>query len=142
MPPASLAGLWNGVAYMSSGKIIYHFDGVIPISSPRRGDSIAEDVRENAGVSNIRDNGCLRYHHPGGSGNHPGPKRIGADGMVGPLTKIILYNEDPGLDIPHLLPVPTGDDRIEPGNAGKRQTAGHFISRGETISDLNEENRP
>ncbi len=141
MPPASLAGLWNGMAYVL-WKNFYHFEGVIPTSSPREailslkmyvktlGFPISEitavyDITTRAAVETIQARNGLE-----------------PDGMVGPLTKIILYNEDPGLDIPHLLPVPTGDDRIEPGNAGKRQTAGHFISRGETISDLNEENRP
>ena len=31
---------------------------------------------------------------------------LNADGMVGPLTKIVLYNEDRSLDIPRLISPP------------------------------------
>jgi general secretion pathway protein A len=107
VPPASLAGLWNGVAYIL-WKNYYHFDGVIPISSPGEvilslkmhlktlGFPIAEmtatyDATTRAAVETIQ----ARHG-------------LDADGMVGPLTKIVLYNEDRSLEMPRLTPTPKG----------------------------------
>jgi general secretion pathway protein A len=105
--PASLAGLWNGVAYVL-WKNYYHFEGVIPISSPGEvilslkmhlktlGFPIAEmtaayDTTTRAAVETIQ----ARHG-------------LDADGMVGPLTKIVLYNEDRSLEMPRLTPAPKG----------------------------------
>ncbi|WP_419659701.1 ExeA1: general secretion pathway protein A [Desulfosarcina variabilis str. Montpellier] len=101
--PASLAGLWNGVAYVL-WKNFYHFEGVIPVSSPGEviialkmhlktiGFPISEmtaayDITTRSAVETIQSRHGLN-----------------PDGMVGPLTKIVLYNEDRSLDIPLLIP--------------------------------------
>jgi general secretion pathway protein A len=103
VPPASLAGLWSGVAWIL-WKDFYQLEGVIPVSSPAEvilslkiylksmGFPIAEmtpayDDTTRAAVETIQ----ARHG-------------LDADGMVGPLTKIVLYNEDRSLDIPRLMP--------------------------------------
>jgi general secretion pathway protein A len=103
--PASLTGVWAGDARIF-WKNYYHYQGVIPISSP--GDSIlslklhlrnlgfpipemtaAFDVTTRLAIETIQ--------------NHYG---LDVDGMVGPLTKIALYNEDRSLNIPRLTAPP------------------------------------
>ena len=101
VPSSSLAGLWNGVAYIP-WKNFYNYTGIIPISSPgevivslkvhlrRLGFPMKEmnpayDSLTRLAVETIqRRNG------------------LDVDGMVGPMTKIVLYNEDQSLSTPHL----------------------------------------
>ncbi len=99
--PASLAGLWNGVAHIV-WKNYYNYTGIIPISSPGEvilslkvhltalGFSIEEltaayDTTTRVAVEAIQARNGLDV-----------------DGMVGPMTKIALYNEDPSLNGPRL----------------------------------------
>lgn len=105
--PASLATLWNGVAHIL-WKNHYNYLGVIPISSP--GEVILSlkvqlkalgfpvqqmtavyDAETRLAVESIQARNGLTV-----------------DGMVGPLTKIVLYNEDRSLDIPRLTDAPIG----------------------------------
>ena len=99
--PASLAGLWNGVAHVF-WKNYFNYTGVIPISSPgevilslkvhlkAKGFPIEEmtaayDTATRLAVETIQARNGLYV-----------------DGMVGPMTKIALYNEDPSLSGPRL----------------------------------------
>ncbi len=101
MPSASLSGLWNGVAHIF-WKNYYNYTGVIPISSPGEvvlslkvhlktlGYQIeamtpAYDTTTRLAVEMIQARNGLDV-----------------DGMVGPLTKIVLYNEDQSLNGPRL----------------------------------------
>ena len=98
---ASLAGLWNGVAHIF-WKNYFNYTGVIPISSPgevilslkvhlkAKGFPIeamtaAYDTTTRLAVETIQARNGLNV-----------------DGMVGPMTKIALYNEDPLLNGPRL----------------------------------------
>jgi len=99
--PASLAGLWNGVAHIF-WKNYFNYTGVIPISSPgevilslkvhlkAKGFPIeamtaAYDTTTRLAVETIQARNGLNV-----------------DGMVGPMTKIALYNEEPLLNGPRL----------------------------------------
>ncbi len=98
---ASLAGRWNGVAHIL-WKNYFNYTGVIPISSPgevilslkvhlkAKGFPIeamtaAYDTTTRLAVETIQARNGLNV-----------------DGMVGPMTKIALYNEDPSLNGPRL----------------------------------------
>jgi general secretion pathway protein A len=105
--PASLAGLWTGVAHIF-WKNYYNYQGVIPISSP--GEVILSlKVHLKA----------LGFPIPEMTAAYDTTTRhaveviqarhgLAVDGMVGPLTKIALYNDDPSLDIPRLAVAPHG----------------------------------
>jgi general secretion pathway protein A len=104
---ASLAGLWNGVAHVF-WKNFFNYKGVIPTTSTGEaiislkihlkalGFSIPEmtaayDTDTRMAVEEIQ----ARHG-------------LDADGKVGPLTKIVLYNEDKSLTIPRLVAVSRG----------------------------------
>ena len=105
--PASLAGLWNGVIYVL-WKNFYHFEGVIPISSPGEViialkmylKSLGFPISEMTAAYDIATRSAVETIQA----RHG----LDADGMVGPLTKIVLYNEDRSLDIPRLISIPGG----------------------------------
>jgi general secretion pathway protein A len=99
--PASLVGRWNGVAHIF-WKNYFNYTGVIPISSP--GEVIlslkvhlkalgfpiatmtaAYDTTTRLAVEAIQARNGLHV-----------------DGLVGPMTMIVLYNEDPSLNSPRL----------------------------------------
>ncbi|MEE4111748.1 MAG: AAA family ATPase, partial [Desulfobacteraceae bacterium] len=99
--PAWLTGRWNGVAHIF-WKNYFNYTGVIPISSPgevilslkaylkAKGFYIesmtaAYDTTTRLAVETIQARNGLNV-----------------DGLVGPMTKIVLYNEDPSLNGPRL----------------------------------------
>ena len=105
VPAVSLAGLWSGVAWIV-WKDFYHLQGVIPVSSPGEVVLSLKLYLKSLGFPvaqmNTDYDGTARAAVETIQARHG----LDADGMVGPLTKIVLYNEDRSLDIPHLIPVP------------------------------------
>ncbi len=102
IPLAAMADVWNGVAHIL-WKNYFNYTGVIPITSPDEviislkahlqsigfavGPLNAEyDVVTRAAVEAIQARNGLEV-----------------DGMVGPQTKIVLYNADKSLDVPRLV---------------------------------------
>lgn len=105
--PESLAGLWNGVAHIF-WKNYYDYTGVIPISSP--GDVILSlkihlkalgfPIEEMSAAYDITTRSAVETIQA----RHG----LAVDGMVGPQTKIALYNEDRSLTLPRLAGPPRG----------------------------------
>ncbi|BBO83492.1 ATPase AAA [Desulfosarcina ovata subsp. sediminis] len=108
VPADALDGLWSGVAHIF-WKNFHNYQGIIPdtasgeailalkVHLKSTGFAIAEmtpayDVTTRAAVEAIQ-------HRNG----------LVVDGKVGSQTKIILYNEDPSLNPPHLTDSPAGD---------------------------------
>ena len=105
--PASLAGLWNGVAYVL-WKNFYHFEGVIPISSPGEVIIALKVHLKTLGFPISEVNAAYDIATRSAVETVQARHGLNPDGMVGPLTKIVLYNEDRSLDIPRLVP-PSGE---------------------------------
>jgi general secretion pathway protein A len=99
--PSSLSELWNGVAHIF-WRNYFNYLGVIPISSPGevilslkvhlkamgfpiQAMTAAYDTTTRMAVETIQARNGLTV-----------------DGMVGPMTKIAIYNEDPSLNSPVL----------------------------------------
>lgn len=107
VPPSSLAGFWNGVIHIF-WKNYYNYQGVIPTSSP--GEAILSlkghlkalgfpipEMTAAYDTATRRAVEVIQARHG-----------LTVDGMVGPLTKIVLYNDDQSLDIPRLTVAPRG----------------------------------
>ena len=105
--PESLAGLWNGVAHIL-WKNYYDYAGIIPISSP--GDVILSLKMHLKTLGFPIEEMSAAYDIPTRSAIETIQARHGldVDGMVGPQTKIALYNEDLSLTVPRLASPPRG----------------------------------
>lgn len=113
--PASIAGFWNGVAHIF-WKNYYNYTGVIPISSP--GDVILSlkvhlkamgfPISEISAAYDIATRQAVQAIQA----RHG----LVVDGVVGPLTKIALYNEDRSLKVPQLVAVPSDEWLEERGH--------------------------
>jgi general secretion pathway protein A len=105
--PASLAGKWNGVAHIF-WKNYFNYTGVIPISSP--GEVILSLKMHLKALGFPVGEMTAGYDTTTRSAVEVIQARNGlaVDGMVGPLTKIVLYNEDPSLNTPRLAGIPPG----------------------------------
>ena len=103
--PAALAGLWNGVAYVL-WKNFYHFEGVIPITSPGEVIIALKMHLKTLGFPMSAMNAAYDIATRSAVETVQARHGLNPDGMVGPLTKIVLYNEDRSLDIPRLVPPP------------------------------------
>lgn len=101
VPYADILSHWNGVAYVL-WENFYHYRGIIPLHAA--GDSVITlkmHLRE-LGFKDLDINAA--YDDSTRSAVRAVQARHGipVDGYVGPLTKIVLYNEKTGLKIPHL----------------------------------------
>jgi general secretion pathway protein A len=105
--PASLAGLWNGVAHIL-WKNYFNYTGIIPISSP--GEVILSLKMHLKALGFPIEAMTAAYDTTTRSAIEVIQARHGleVDGMVGPLTKIALYNEDQSLKAPRLAGTPGG----------------------------------
>ena len=92
---------WSGVAYVL-WENFYHYRGVIPLNST--GDSVItlKMHLRDLGFTELSINAA--YDDATRSAVRAVQARHGipVDGYVGPLTKMVLYNEKKGLKIPHL----------------------------------------
>ncbi|PIE67180.1 MAG: hypothetical protein CSA23_05360 [Deltaproteobacteria bacterium] len=109
---ASLAGEWNGVALIF-WKNFFHDAGVIPITAS--GDAIVSLKMQLRKLGFSIDKMTAAYDMQTRQAVEALQTRHGldADGLVGPLTKIAIYNEDRTLDIPRLTMVSEKRQRIQ-----------------------------
>lgn len=101
LPPLSLVGMWNGIAYIL-WKNYFNYVGIIPISSP--GEAIISLKAHLKSLGFPIDEMTAAYDAITRQAVETIQAQSGldVDGMVGPLTKIALYNADQSLAVPRL----------------------------------------
>jgi general secretion pathway protein A len=100
--PDDVERLWTGRAYVPWTNF-FDYEGVTPISGGEQGVLSLKELLEKIG----------HRHLPPGPVFDPETESlikdiqkrydIPVDGLVGPLTKMVLYNQLPGLGIPHIV---------------------------------------
>ncbi|MFO7837941.1 MAG: AAA family ATPase [Desulfosalsimonadaceae bacterium] len=98
---AEVEKYWSGVAYVM-WKNFYNYQGTVPLDSP--GDSIItlKMHLRDLGFSELAINAAYNSRTRNAVRAIQARHRLKVDGYVGPLTKIVLYNETPSLEIPRL----------------------------------------
>jgi general secretion pathway protein A len=102
----TLSRYWKGVAYIL-WKNYFNYTGIIPISSP--GEAVMSLKIHLKALGFPIQEVSAAYNSTTRKAIESIQARNGliVDGMVGPLTKIALYNEDPSLNIPRLADTPS-----------------------------------
>ena len=92
---------WNGVAYVL-WENFYHYRGIIPLNTT--GDSVItlKMHLRDLGFTDLSINAAYDDQTRSAVRAVQARHGISVDGYVGPLTKMVLYNEKKGLKIPHL----------------------------------------
>lgn len=101
--PDVLGARWNGEAYVV-WKNFLNYEGVIPTGATRESIITLKMLLQDIGFKNIEI--TPYYDEAVRDAVEAVQKRNGVavDGIVGPMTKIVLYNEKPSLGIPFLRP--------------------------------------
>ncbi|MBA3030199.1 MAG: peptidoglycan-binding protein, partial [Desulfobacteraceae bacterium] len=98
---ADLTKIMGETAYIP-WKNFYGYDGIIPGSAPADTVLTLKMHLRDMGFSEIEINGVYDYTTRKVIQTLQRKYQIQPDGLVGPLTKIALYNETPSLNIPHI----------------------------------------
>jgi len=101
VPYADIISQWNGVAYVL-WENFYHYRGIIPLHAA--GDSVItlKMHLRDLGFADLDINAAYDDRTRSAVRAVQARHGIPVDGYVGPLTKMVLYNEQKGLKIPHL----------------------------------------
>jgi general secretion pathway protein A len=99
--PDALDGVWTGLAYIPWTNF-FEYVGVTPISGKEQGIRTLKQILEKIGYGHLSPEPV--YDSETQSAVEEIQLRYGipVDGLVGPLTKMALYNELPELGIPHI----------------------------------------
>ncbi|MBU4317301.1 MAG: AAA family ATPase [Proteobacteria bacterium] len=98
---ADLKKIMGETAYIP-WKNFYGYDGIIPGSAPADTVLTLKMHLRDMGFSEIEINGVYDYTTRKVIQTLQRKYQIQPDGLVGPLTKIALYNETPSLNMPHI----------------------------------------
>lgn len=96
-----VSAYWTGVAYVF-WKNFMDFQGVIPLTSPRDSIISLKMYIQDLGFNDIELNPAYDEKIREAVSLIQEKHGIRVDGIVGPMTKIVLYNENKSLKIPHL----------------------------------------
>lgn len=94
--------LWTGTAYIPWNNF-YAYEGVIPISGSGMDIAILKEILIKIGFTGLTPGPAWDAATESAVRETQEKHGIPGDGLAGPMTKIILYNELPGQEIPHIL---------------------------------------
>ena len=99
--PVEVKSLWTGVAYVP-WKNFLDYEGTIPLNAPRESIITLKMLLHDIGFKDVEINPF--YDEPAKEAVKEIQEKYGiqVDGIVGPMTKIVLYNEKVSLKIPHI----------------------------------------
>lgn len=100
--PVEMESYWSGTAYVP-WKNFLNYSGIIPLNSPRDSIITLKMLMQDIGFDEIEISPF--YDEPVRKAVKKMQEKHGirVDGIVGPLTKIVLYNEKESLKIPHIM---------------------------------------
>ncbi len=93
---------WSGVAYVP-WKNFFGYSGAIPRNAPDDSIITLKMILRDIGFDGIEMNPVYDEHVQEIIEGIQEKNGLRVDGVVGPLTKIILYNQLKSLDIPHII---------------------------------------
>jgi general secretion pathway protein A len=99
--PTQLKSYWTQVAYVP-WKDFLDYAGVIPFNAPRESIITLKMLMQDIGFSDIEISPSYDEKTREAVKAVQEKHGIRVDGVVGPLTKMVLYNEKKGLKVPHL----------------------------------------
>ena len=111
--PEEVDRLWSGIVYIPWINFD-DFRGTTPISGPEKSIQTLKKLLGNIGYTGLAPNALYDLKTEGAVKDIQQKYGLATDGLVGPLTKIALYNEQPGLKIPHILGSDTTPRANEP----------------------------
>jgi general secretion pathway protein A len=101
LAPAALSWFWSGVAYVP-WRDFRGIDGTIPLSGTDGALLALKGLLREIGFDDIDGTATYDDHTRERIKEIQAQYGLEVDGLVGSLTKIALYDEDAGLDIPHI----------------------------------------
>jgi len=91
----------TGIVYIPWTNF-FEYDGITPISGEEQGIRTLKQILERIGYRHLTQDPIYDSETESAVKEIQSRHGIDPDGLVGPLTKMVLYNELPGLDIPHI----------------------------------------
>jgi len=118
VPIPEIMGTWSGSAFVF-WKNFYNYKGMIAFSAPEEAIIALKLHLRAMGNKDININGIFDMETQMTIKDIQARHGIPVDGFVGALTQIVLYNETPSLEIPHLrkpgtLAVAPGASDVKP----------------------------
>jgi general secretion pathway protein A len=100
--PGDVEFYWSGTAYIP-WKNFFGYSGSIPKSAPEEAVVTLKMILQDIGFKELEVNSVYDERTQEAVEEIQEKHGVTVDGVVGPLTKIILYNEMKSLTIPHLI---------------------------------------
>lgn len=101
--PSDLESYWSGVAYIP-WKNFFALTGTIPLDSPNDSIITLKMLLQDIGFNEVEISPDYDEQTRQAVKQIQKKHGITVDALVGPLTKMVLYNEKKSLEVPHLTP--------------------------------------
>ena len=101
--PSDLESYWSGVAYIP-WKNFFALSGTIPLDSPNDSIITLKMLLQDLGFNEVEISPYYDEQTREAVKQIQKKHGITVDALVGPLTKMVLYNEKKSLEVPHLAP--------------------------------------